>query len=311
VGRRLIKIALAALLGLAAVVVVLNWTWADPPDEPRASGRFAQLEGARVHYLERPGAEPAIVLIHGLPGTAHDFDRVTRLLPGRRTIALDRPGFGFSSGGHYAFERQLTLLGALLAQLGVERPVLVGHSYGGTIALAYAARRPRAVRGLVLVDAAAGGAHSDFADRTQSRLVKLLSWPVAQPVANVTFAHVLHRVSVQLGDAEAFDPDPVDPAHERRLRASNMRQEDLDAYAGEQLESDDEVAAVDRRLASLAVPAIVIHGRQDKLIEPAHGRRLAAALPDAQLVMVPGGHMAPYVHPAIVARAAQDLLRTP
>jgi pimeloyl-ACP methyl ester carboxylesterase len=91
------------------------------------------------------------VLIHGLPGTAEDWEDVTPLLAGHRTIAIDRPGFGYSSGGYLPFNRQLEAIHELLAKLDVTRPILVGHSYGGTISLGLAERYPSDVSGLVLV----------------------------------------------------------------------------------------------------------------------------------------------------------------
>ena len=298
-------------LVLAAAVVVLNWTWGRLPDEPQMTGRLVRVGDTRVRVLEHPGKDPAVVLIHGLPGTAQDFDEVTPLLPGRHTIAFDRPGFGFSSGGYHPFSEQLTTLHELMDALGVERPLIVGHSYGGTLALAYAARRPQDVRGLVLVDAAAAGEHSAFMDRAQSRFVQFLSWPVVQPLADVTFSQLVRTASTKMADAAAFDPGDVDPVHEHRVLALNMQHEDLDAYAGEQLEADDAIADLDKRLAGIATPAVVIQGAGDKFVKPEHGRRLAATLPHARLEMVSGGHMAPYVHPALVAAAVRRVLAQP
>jgi pimeloyl-ACP methyl ester carboxylesterase len=306
--RSPLRIVLWVVLVLLVAVVVVNWTWGRLPSEPKPAGRFAQVDGVRIRYLEHAGAGPAVVLIHGLPGTADDFDKVTALLPGRRTIAFDRPGFGFSSGGYHPMARQLAVLGDLMRQLRVTHPVLVGHSYGGTIVLAYAEAHPGAVRGLVLVDAAAGGEHSALFQRMQSRFVQLLSWPVVQPLADVTFSQAVRTASAKQADAAAFDPNPVDPAHEHRLLAINMRHEDLDAFAGEQLAADGVIAGVDRRLAAIAVPAVVLQGDHDRFVKPAHGRKLAASLPHARLVMLSGGHMAPYVHPAAVAAAVRSLL---
>src|ERR1700722_13641150 len=103
--RRLI---VRVLLALLALVVVLNWTYGRLPATPPPTGHFVQLrEGLRIRYLERPGRGPAVLLIHGLPGTAEDFNLVTPLLAGRRTVAIDRPGFGFSSGGYFPFSPQL------------------------------------------------------------------------------------------------------------------------------------------------------------------------------------------------------------
>jgi pimeloyl-ACP methyl ester carboxylesterase len=132
-----------------------------------------------------------------------------------------------------------------------------------------------------------------------------------QPIADATFSQLLRTASAKAGDAQAFEPGDVDETHEDHLLALNMQHEDLDAYADEQLHADDAIADVDRRLSQLQTPAVVIHGAGDTLIEPEHGRRLAALLPHARLVMVSGGHMAPYVHPAVVAAAVRSLLPSP
>lgn len=305
--RKPVKIVLAVLLALAGLVVVLNWTWGRLPDQPAMTGKLVSVDGVKVRVLERPGREPAVVLVHGLPGTANDWDAVTKLLPGRRTIAFDRPGFGYSDGGYFAFDRQLEILANLLHQVGTYRPILVGHSYGGTVALGFAAKHPEAVRGLVLVDAAAAGERLSGTERAQSHFVKFLSLPVVQPLADLTFSGAVRKASAKAGDTEAFDPDPVDPAHERQLLAMNMRHEDLDALAGEQLAANDVMEELDAQLAGIDVPAVVVHGKDDKLIEAKRGRRLAATLPDARLEMIPGGHMAPYVHPDVVAAAIREL----
>ncbi len=302
------RIVLGVVLALVAIVIVLNWTWGRLPGEPPRTGRLVRLGDTTVRVLEHPGKDPAVVLIHGLPGTAQDFDKVTALLPGRHTIAFDRPGFGYSSGGYHPLAEQLTTLRQLLAALNVRRPVLVGHSYGGTLALAYAEQRPQDVRGLVLVDAAAGGEHSGALQRAQSHLVQVLSWPVVQPLADLTFSQLLRTASAKQADAAAFDPGNVDPAHEHRVLALNMQHSELDAFAGEQLHIDDAMAGVDKRLAALQTPAVVVQGTDDQFVKPEHGRRIAATLPHARLVMVGGGHMAPYVHPAVIATAVRELL---
>ena len=84
------KLLLFLLATFALVVVVLNWTYGRLPAEPKPTGSFVQVGNLRIHYLERPGAGPPVLLIHGLPGTAEDFDEVTALLAGYRTIAIDR-----------------------------------------------------------------------------------------------------------------------------------------------------------------------------------------------------------------------------
>lgn len=303
------RIAGVAVVVLAVLVVSTNWTWGRLPAEPPRGGNVTQLGDVRVRYVERPGAGIPIVLVHGLPGTAEDFEKVTPLLADHRTIALDRPGYGRSDGGYFPVDRQLRTIDQLLDRLKIRKAVLVGHSYGGTMALAYAARRPERVQGLVLVAAAAGGLQSDFMGRAQSRMVQVLSWPVVQPLSSVTFSQAMRTASAKSGAADAFDPDPVQSAYEQRLLATSMRNEDLDAFAGEHLASDDVIADVDRQLPTIAIPSIVVQGDGDRSVPAKHGRRIADELPNARYVPVRGGHMVPLVHPDVVAEAARECAR--
>jgi pimeloyl-ACP methyl ester carboxylesterase len=297
------RVLLYVIAGLVLAVVILNWTYGRLPGEPAPHGSFVQVGKLRIRYLEHAGSGPAVLLVHGLPGTADDFDDVTPLLAGRRTVAIDRPGFGYSSGGYTPFVRQLATIDGLIHTLKLGRPIVVGHSYGGTIALGLAERYPQDVSGLVLVDAAAAGIHPSAYERFQGHLVKFLELPVIHTIARATFSQLLTTVSVKQGDAQAFDPGPVDPAHRERLLAITSTHGNLEAYAGEQLAAGDSVREDDKGMASIKVPAVVVQGESDKLVKPLYGRRIAKALPQASLVMVPGGHMAPYTHPQAVATA--------
>jgi pimeloyl-ACP methyl ester carboxylesterase len=305
--RKLLRLLLYALVALALVVVALNWTYGRLPAEPTPHGSFVTVDGLRIHYLERAGTGTPVVLLHGLPGTAEDWNEVTPLLAGHRTIAIDRPGFGYSSGGYVKFARQIEIIDALLHRLHVSHPILVGHSYGGTMALAFAERYPSELRALVLVDAAAGGTHVASFDRAQAHAVKFLQLPVIRQISNATFGQLLDTVSVDMTDGKAFHPQPVAAAHRHRVLAINMQSGNLKAYAGEELEANGVFDRIDTRLGSIHLPAVVIQGEQDKLVEPKYGRKIAAALPDSRLEMVHGGHMAPYTHPYAIAAAVRTV----
>jgi pimeloyl-ACP methyl ester carboxylesterase len=305
--RRIGRIALYVLAAFALIVVALNWTYGRLPGEPKPAGSLVQVGKLRIHYLERPGSGTPVVLIHGLPGTAEDFNEVTPLLAGHRTIAFDRPGFGYSGHGYLKFDRQLEVLDELLRQLHVSRPILVGHSYGGTIALGFAERHPAEVSGLVLVDAAAAGQRLGTYDEVQAHLVKFLQLPVIHQIANATFAQLLSTVSVNQGDDQAFHPQQVAPAHKRRLLEINTTRGNLEAFAGEQLAANGVIEGIDRQLDTIELPAVVIQGDDDQLVKPKYARRLARVLPHARLQMVSGGHMVPYTHPADIAAAVQSL----
>jgi pimeloyl-ACP methyl ester carboxylesterase len=308
--RRLARLALYVLGALALIVLVLNWTYGRLPAEPKPHGSFVTVDGLRIHYIERAGQGVPVVLLHGLPGTAEDWNEVTPLLAGHRTIAIDRPGFGYSSGGYVKFDRQIEIIDALLHRLHVSRPILVGHSYGGTMALTFAERHPSELRALVLVDAAAGGTHVGSFEQAQAHAVKFLQLPVIHQISDVTFGQLLDTVSVDMTDGKAFHPQPVAAAHRHRVLAINMTSGNLKAYAGEELEANGVFDRIDPRLGSIQIPAIVIQGEKDKLVKPKYGRKIAATLPDARLEMIHGGHMAPYTHPYAIAAAVSAVQAT-
>jgi len=119
-------------------------------------GRFVTVDGVRLHYIEK-GEGPPVVLLHGNVVTAEDFDTsgVLDLVAKRhRVIAFDRPGFGYSDRPHgsaWSARVQADLLRDALVILGINRPVVLGHSWGAAVALALALNHPNAARGLVLL----------------------------------------------------------------------------------------------------------------------------------------------------------------
>jgi pimeloyl-ACP methyl ester carboxylesterase len=112
---------------------------------------------------------------------------------------------------------------------------------------------------------------------------------------------------VSQAEGEAFHPLPVLAAHHERVLEINMTKGNLEAWAGEMLEANGVVAQIDKGLSGIKAPAVVVQGEGDELVKAVHGRALAAALPNARLVMVYGGHMQPYDHPAAIATAVQGI----
>jgi pimeloyl-ACP methyl ester carboxylesterase len=159
-------IALSLLL-LGALVVVTGFETRRLEARFPPVGAFAEVDGVRLHYSiagpEDQGVAP-IVLLHGASTSLLDFH--ASLLPPlaerHRVIALDRPGHGYSERASPASKdwpdpaEQARLLHGLLAQLQVEQPVLVGHSWAGAVVLAYLLAYPDEAAGGVLL---AGGSH--------------------------------------------------------------------------------------------------------------------------------------------------------
>nr|HET7858777.1 alpha/beta hydrolase [Caldimonas sp.] len=162
---------------------------AHPPE-----GRVLDVDGVRLHVVDR-GEGPPVVLIHGNAVTHRDFDAsgvVERLVRSHRVLAFDRPGYGHSGRPRdrlWTPSAQAALLHAALAQLGVERAVVVGHSLGAMVALALALDHPGDVRRLVLV----GGYYYPTA-----RLDAILTAPVALPVLGDVMRYTVTAVSARV-----------------------------------------------------------------------------------------------------------------
>ena len=146
-------------LSTAALAATAAWTAlkakrAERDNPPK--GAFVQVDGVDVHYLERGSGSP-VVLLHGNVVRLEDFvasGLVNRLAQNHRVIAFDRPGFGHSERPRdrlWTADAQATLLHKALVQLGIEQPIVVGHSWGASVALALALNKNAAVRKLVLI----------------------------------------------------------------------------------------------------------------------------------------------------------------
>src|SRR5262249_48883942 len=149
---------------LAVVLTAVNLTVAKLPPMPAADGKYISLRGKEIHYFEQPGQGIPVVMIHGLPGTHKEFDPVIPYLQGLHVISIDRPGFGWSKGGPLSYQDQIDVVHEMLTQLRLSPVILVGHSFGGTLALGVARRYPQDVAKMILVAPGAGGMRSKTFD---------------------------------------------------------------------------------------------------------------------------------------------------
>ena len=149
-----IALACAAALATLAVANHVAARRAERRHPPK--GSVLVVDGVRLHYSDRGEGSP-VVLIHGNAVTGDDWNTsgvAELLLRTHRVIIFDRPGFGHSErprGRMWTAAQQAELLHKALQQLGVERPVVVGHSWGTLVALALAVRHQADTAGLVLL----------------------------------------------------------------------------------------------------------------------------------------------------------------
>ena len=117
---------------------------------------FVQRDEHRIYVRDHPGAEPAIILMHGFPDNVHLYDRLCPYLsPPRRVVLFDFLGWGSSDkpfGYPYTTDNQVGDLDAVIAQLGLGQVVLVAHDASGPPAIDWALAHPERVAGLVLLN---------------------------------------------------------------------------------------------------------------------------------------------------------------
>jgi pimeloyl-ACP methyl ester carboxylesterase len=295
------------LVSAVAVGVTLNNTWGRRRPKPPPPGGFANVASRRIHYVERSGEGPPVVLLHGMPGTHQDFAGVVAALPRRHTVAVDRPGYGWSEGGPLDYQAQIDLVAELITALGLERAVLAGHSFGGLLALGIAARHPQIVAGLALIAPSGGGLRSGPFRMGAARMVRVMGASGIRPIADITVGGLVRRVGAAIDTRFAFAPDPVDGEYAERLHFLTLHDDNLSAMANDRLAYSRNIAWIDERIPSLDVPAVVLLARGDRPIPIHHGRQLASALPGATVVEVDGGHMLPVVQPDSVAAAVSSI----
>lgn len=267
------------------------------------------LEGGRTLRVLETGQGSPVVLVHGVLGGAEDmamglFDALS---PTHRLIAVDRPGHGFSRRERFesAPTRQAELIRGALLQLGVERPVVLGHSLGGAVALAYARAWPAEVRGLVLL---APAAYPEFRPFEHTYLTPRAT-PWFGPLVSQAAHHGVDPAVLPLMQKAMFAPQEIPEAwargfpHERVIRAEQM------TANGEDMAEMPALAELAMSYRSIAAPAVILSGDKDGIVSPnRHARALVQALPNARLEMLPGlGHMIHHFAADRIAAAVEEL----
>ncbi len=304
----------ALSLGLAVSAFAAATLWRASAREARAeaaqppTGRFVTVAGQRVHYVTR-GAGPDLVLIHGASGSLRDFGfgLMEALATRYRVTAFDRPGFGHSAplaSGDARLAAQVAVLRAAAEAIGLERPMLLGQSYGGAVALAWAlqgAALQAPPPALVLVSAATmpwPGTLDPWYRLNETAAARAVLTPLAS--AYVPRRH-LERVI-----AGIFAPDPVPEGYAEVFATPlTTRRATLRVNLAQVNALRAEVLAMEPLYAGLALPVELIHGDADPIVPlHIHSEPLSRRLPDAALTVITGaGHMPHHAHLAEVTAA--------
>jgi pimeloyl-ACP methyl ester carboxylesterase/drug/metabolite transporter (DMT)-like permease len=252
-------------------------------------------------FVRELGEGPPVLFVHGQPGRSGDWDAVLRALGGGvRAIVPDRPGWGRSPGPALGIRANAEVLAAVLEKRGAGRAVVVGHSFGAAVAVALALQRPEQVAALVLAAPA-------VAASSLSRLDRLLALPVAgETLARLGLGllRLTARSAAVLPDGWRSGLSPVLAGLPDWVRGAAWR-----AFVVEQRALLDELPGLERELPGVAVPAVVLAGRRDRVVPPRAAEAVAAALGSSEMVWVEAGHLLPFEAAATVAAAVRSAVR--
>lgn len=274
------------------------------------AGEFVCLEDQGCLHVLTGGEGQPVVLLHGDGGSIYDWKLsvLDELKRDYQVTALDRPGFGFSttdSRGMTVFD-QVDLIRDALHSLGIENPILVGHSRGGNIALAYGLLYPEKIKGVVTLAAAPYGGKMGWYSR-------VLNTPLLGPVLAHTWFVPLGKQGVKAGLEEAFGPESSPPPdYLDAYTAFELRPGQLLAHAFDQVHGREVTPWLRERYQDLQVPVVILHSADDQNVPYEQALLLHMAVPRSRLLELSGsGHEIMFNRPDLVVHGLRMLENFP
>ncbi|MCZ4342176.1 alpha/beta hydrolase [Sphingomonadaceae bacterium G21617-S1] len=237
--------------------------------------RFVTIEGARIRVRdEGPRNAPPVLLIHGYTFSLESWDAwAADLARDHRVIRFDLAGHGLSGPmprGGYGTAARVRQLGKLMDKLGLARASIAGNSFGGLVAWNFAARYPRRIDRLILVDSAAFSING------------VTEKPVAVPPAMRAYLLDPQPAAVAWSAGTIFaHPQRLTPARLDQMRAMIARNGPALVAHLEQFTLPDPLPS----LARIKAPTLILWGRADKVVPVAQAEQLAAAIPGSKLII--------------------------
>ncbi|WP_084396375.1 alpha/beta fold hydrolase [Henriciella aquimarina] len=273
-------------------------------------GETVEVNGAPVQVIEAGESGPVVLMIHGASANAREFTftLAPRLEETHRILMPSRPGHGYSGRPNAADRlavQAAQMAGALRKLAPGEKAVVVGHSYGGSVALRVALDHPELVKGLVLL---APTTH-DWGGGGVAWYNQFAAPPVVGPLFS-QLAPIAGPSQVKSGIDGVFDPnDAPENYYEKAGLGLLFRPPAFRANAEDVNALRDELAAQQERYPEIEVPVILFSGAQDTVINPTlHAGKIKHQIADFTLVpLADSGHMPHHDHGAEVADAIRKL----
>jgi pimeloyl-ACP methyl ester carboxylesterase len=303
-------VAAAVTAGTLAILAMVNRRLArNAENDNPPAGQFLEVNGVRLHYLER-GSGPPLVLLHGNGSMIQDFETsglVDLAARNYRVIVFDRPGFGHSDRPRnvvWTPAAQAELINSALERLGVSHAIVLGHSWGASVAVALALTYPNLVRGLVL---ASGYYYPTL--RPDVVAVSAPALPLVGDVLGHTISPIVSRVMWPLLMAKIFGPQSMPKKFESFPKDMALRPSQIRASAAESALMIPDAFHYRDEYANLKMPLVIVAGDEDRLVDiDAQSARLHRNVPQSRFHRVPGaGHMIHQTATGVVMSAVDEV----
>lgn len=303
-------LVLKLLAALTILMIVLaNYRIKKAHRDTPPIGQILNVNGHKVHAVVM-GSGPDLVLIHGSNGNIRDFTMsiAPELATRYRVIMFDRHGHGYTpeiNPEGDPIKDQALLLKEAALQLGADKPIVVGHSFGGAVALAWAIHAPNNISGLMPLSAVSNTWDTGLSPMYWSAALPIFGHAVCYFIAAFGYENKIRR-----GLKEVFEPDQVPHGYfhnfgvdlllrPRAIRANALQRKVLVHQILEQVED----------YAHIQVPTEIVHGNQDSTVPMSvHADKLVTQIPNAQMTTLDGlGHMPHHSGKALVIDAIDRL----
>ncbi|HPH55486.1 MAG TPA: alpha/beta hydrolase [Smithellaceae bacterium] len=266
--------------------------------------QFIDVLNQRIRIYET-GCGQTVLLIHGLPGCIEDWEPIMPELSKRfHIIAYDRPGHGFSSANNlkYNLDQNADIAFAIIHKLCLNNPVIVGHSYGGSITLAMAVRDISSIKAFVSVSPIIS------TKRKPDLIFKILKIPLMGSAVRF-FIKLFGRNMVKKGMDIAFDPNQKDMPQEfidKRCMIISQPN-NVVTTAREEMAICPDLSGITNHYCKIKKPLFIVHGSNDRVVPVGDVISLQEKVPGSRLILLKEtGHMVQYAKPTELIKVIEE-----
>lgn len=311
-GRKVLLTLIAVIVGLAGILYFYSqYRFRQAEVQYPPEGEFVTVDGVKLHYIHEGEGRP-VVMLHGGVLYGKDFAESVKMLAaeGYQAISFDRPGYGYSERPRDTKVTpmdQAKLIHDALKQMGVEKPILVGHSWSGVLVMSYALQYPNDISGIVTLGA--GMYKEGYPAENGDPISNLVLTPVIGPAfMNTVLGSPL---GTALGNSimkATFAPEPVPEDYRKEALALWRRPKHFRANREDVVAFVPAVEKISHRYSEIQIPTVIVVGKKDPFPTKEHSYRAHEDLPNSTLVELPdAAHMIPQHHPEEVVKAVQKL----